>query len=92
MFSKIRINNFSTPSREGPFKTDLNISCFSELVIFVDRNRTVAFISTFACFLSRGFDQLRMGVISQTNLNVVGSHAGRRIRTRRETFHSRNVI
>lgn len=40
------------------------------------RNRAVAFISTFACFLTRGFDQLRMGVISQTNLNVVGSHAG----------------
>jgi len=40
------------------------------------RNRTVAFVSTFACFLSRAFDQLRMGVISQTNLNVVGSHAG----------------
>ena len=34
------------------------------------------FASTFAAFLTRGFDNLRMGVISQTNLNVVGSHCG----------------
>ena len=27
-------------------------------------------------FLCRAFDNLRMGVISQTNINVVGSHAG----------------
>ncbi|XP_023319672.1 transketolase-like protein 2 [Eurytemora carolleeae] len=40
------------------------------------RDRTVAFASTFAAFLTRAFDNLRMGVISQTNLNVVGSHAG----------------
>ena len=40
------------------------------------RDRTVAFASTFAAFLTRGFDNLRMGVISQTNLNVVGSHCG----------------
>ena len=40
------------------------------------RNRTIAFVSTFACFLSRAFDQIRMGAISQTNVNFVGSHAG----------------
>merc|ERR1719383_593344 len=40
------------------------------------RDRCVAFISTFACFLTRAFDNFRMGVISQTNLNVVGSHCG----------------
>merc|ERR1712045_759475 len=40
------------------------------------RDRTVAFASTFAAFLTRGFDNQRMGVISQTNLNVVGSHCG----------------
>merc|ERR1719325_160831 len=40
------------------------------------RDRAVAFVSTFAAFLTRGFDNLRMGVISQTNLNVVGSHCG----------------
>merc|ERR1712183_56936 len=40
------------------------------------RDRSVAFASTFAAFLTRGFDNLRMGVISQTNLNVAGSHCG----------------
>lgn len=40
------------------------------------RNRTVPFISTFAAFFTRAFDQIRMGAISQTNANFVGSHAG----------------
>ncbi|XP_052823477.1 transketolase [Octopus bimaculoides] len=40
------------------------------------RNRAIPFISTFACFLSRAFDQIRMGAISQTNANFCGSHAG----------------
>lgn len=39
-------------------------------------NRAIPFISTFACFLSRAFDQIRMGAISQTNANFCGSHAG----------------
>lgn len=40
------------------------------------RNRTVAFVSTFATFFTRAFDQIRMGAISQTNVNFVGSHCG----------------
>eukprot|EP00095_Tigriopus_kingsejongensis_P001995 maker-scaffold1340_size46339-snap-gene-0.14 protein:Tk01995 transcript:maker-scaffold1340_size46339-snap-gene-0.14-mRNA-1 annotation:"Transketolase" len=40
------------------------------------RDRSVAFVSTFACFLTRAFDNFRMGVISQTNINVAGSHCG----------------
>ncbi|CAH1979391.1 unnamed protein product [Acanthoscelides obtectus] len=40
------------------------------------RDRTVPFVSTFACFLTRAFDQIRMGAISQTNVNFVGSHCG----------------
>lgn len=40
------------------------------------RDRCVAFVSTFACFLTRAFDNFRMGVISQTNVNVCGSHCG----------------
>ncbi|XP_054740523.1 transketolase-like protein 2 [Anastrepha obliqua] len=40
------------------------------------RNRTIAFASTFAAFLSRAFDQIRMGAISQTNANFCGSHCG----------------
>jgi transketolase len=40
------------------------------------RDRSIAFVSTFACFFTRAFDQLRMGAISQTNINCCGSHAG----------------
>lgn len=40
------------------------------------RDRTVAFASAFACFLSRGYDQIRMGAISQTQLKMAGSHVG----------------
>uniref|UniRef100_A0A3P9K5P4 Transketolase n=1 Tax=Oryzias latipes TaxID=8090 RepID=A0A3P9K5P4_ORYLA len=40
------------------------------------RDRTVAFASTFAAFFSRAYDQIRMGAISQTNVNLVGSHCG----------------
>lgn len=40
------------------------------------RDRTVVFMSTFACFFSRAFDNFRMGIISQTNINVAGSHCG----------------
>jgi transketolase len=40
------------------------------------RDRTIAFCSTFACFFTRAFDQIRMGAISQSNVNLCGSHAG----------------
>ena len=38
--------------------------------------RFIPFISTFAAFLTRGFDQLRMAQYSAPNLKVVGSHCG----------------
>jgi transketolase len=34
------------------------------------------FAATFAAFLTRGFDQIRMAAISNATLNLVGSHAG----------------
>jgi len=40
------------------------------------RDRAVVFVSTFAAFLSRAYDQIRMGAISQTNVNFCGSHCG----------------
>ncbi|XP_011307018.1 transketolase-like protein 2 isoform X1 [Fopius arisanus] len=40
------------------------------------RDRTVAFVSAFATFFTRAFDQIRMGAISQANVNFVGSHCG----------------
>lgn len=40
------------------------------------RDRNIVFCSTFAAFLSRAYDQIRMGAISFTNVNFVGSHVG----------------
>lgn len=40
------------------------------------RDRNIVFCSTFAAFLSRAYDQIRMGAISFTNVNFVGSHFG----------------
>ncbi|MFQ5740293.1 MAG: transketolase [Acidobacteriota bacterium] len=36
----------------------------------------IPFASTFACFFSRAFDQVRMGAISQANVKLSGSHCG----------------
>lgn len=40
------------------------------------RQRNIVFISAFAAFFTRAFDQIRMGAISLTEINCVGSHAG----------------
>lgn len=40
------------------------------------RDRSIVFMSTFACFFARGYDHLRMAAISQSNINCVGSHCG----------------
>uniref|UniRef100_A0A7N4P367 transketolase n=1 Tax=Sarcophilus harrisii TaxID=9305 RepID=A0A7N4P367_SARHA len=40
------------------------------------RNRTIVFASTFGAFFTRAFDHIRMGAISQTNINLSGSHCG----------------
>lgn len=36
----------------------------------------IPFLSTFAAFLTRAFDQIRMAVYSQSHINIVGSHCG----------------
>ena len=36
----------------------------------------IPFASTFACFLTRAYDHIRMAAVSQANLNLCGSHAG----------------
>ncbi|KAH8286851.1 hypothetical protein KR018_002026, partial [Drosophila ironensis] len=40
------------------------------------RRRAVAFVSTYATFFTRAFDQIRMGAISKTDVNFAGSHCG----------------
>jgi transketolase len=36
----------------------------------------VPFLDTFACFLSRAYDQVRMAAVSRSNINLCGSHCG----------------
>ncbi len=36
----------------------------------------VPFVASFACFLSRAYDQIRMAAISRSNINLCGSHCG----------------
>lgn len=36
----------------------------------------VPFVASFACFLSRAYDQVRMAAISRSNINLCGSHCG----------------
>ncbi len=36
----------------------------------------IPFASTFACFLTRAYDHIRMAAISQSNLKLCGSHSG----------------
>ncbi|XP_070559781.1 transketolase-like isoform X2 [Ptychodera flava] len=40
------------------------------------RDRAIVFASTFAAFWTRCFDHIRMGAVSQTNVNFCGSHCG----------------
>lgn len=36
----------------------------------------IPFVSSFAAFFTRAYDQIRMAAISQANIRIVGSHAG----------------
>jgi transketolase len=40
------------------------------------RDRTISFASTFGAFFARAYDHIRMGAISLSNANYVGSHCG----------------
>ncbi|XP_048111837.1 transketolase [Alosa alosa] len=40
------------------------------------RERNVVFASTLASFFTRAYDQLRMAAISESNINLCGSHSG----------------
>jgi transketolase len=41
-----------------------------------DKMGFIPFVSTFAAFLTRAFDQMRMAQYSNANLKIVGSHSG----------------
>lgn len=61
---------------------DRFIECFiaeqnmAGVAVGLSRMGKIPFVSTFAAFLTRAFDQIRMSVISKSNIKFVGSHAG----------------
>lgn len=46
------------------------------MAVGLSRRGKKVFCSTFACFFTRAFDQLRMAAIGEANIALVGSHAG----------------
>jgi transketolase len=47
-----------------------------EVALGLSRRGKIPFVSTFAAFLTRAFDQIRMSQYSDANVKFVGSHAG----------------
>jgi transketolase len=46
------------------------------MAIGMTRMKKISFVSTFAAFLTRAFDQLRMAAIGKNPLRIAGSHVG----------------
>lgn len=46
------------------------------MAIGLEKTGKTVFVSTFAAFLTRAFDQIRMAAINRSNLKICGSHAG----------------
>lgn len=46
------------------------------VAVGLSRRGKIPFISTFAAFFSRAFDQIRMSQYSKSNIKFIGSHAG----------------
>lgn len=42
----------------------------------LSKRKKIPFVSTFAAFLTRAYDQIRMAAVSEANIKLVGSHAG----------------
>lgn len=60
---------FTVPVQSPSLQVSIAVGCAT-------RDRTVAFASTFATFFTRAFDQIRMAAISESNINLCGSHCG----------------
>lgn len=46
------------------------------MAVGFNRRGKMPFASTFGCFMSRAYDQIRMAAIGQSTIHLVGSHAG----------------
>jgi len=48
----------------------------ASVAVGLSRVGKIPFMSTFAAFLTRAYDQVRMAAVGRANLKIVGSHAG----------------
>ncbi len=58
------------------------IECFIQeqnmvgVALGLERTGKIPFVSTFAVFFTRAYDQLRMSALAEANIKIVGTHAG----------------
>lgn len=77
------VKNSTFADRMKQYDSDRFIECYiaeqnmvGVAIGLACRDRKIVFASSFGAFLTRAFDQIRMGAISRTNVNLVGTHAG----------------
>jgi len=71
-FSEIFQNAFPNHFYQGYIAEQNMVSVGVGLAAF----GKVPFLDTFACFLARAYDEVRMAAISRSNINLCGSHCG----------------
>lgn len=69
MLCVISIRPRDNPEVVSPAQVSVAMGCAA-------RDRNVVFASTLASFLTRAYDQLRAAAISESNINLCGSHCG----------------
>ncbi|MBI5126847.1 transketolase [Candidatus Roizmanbacteria bacterium] len=69
-------NKFAKKFPERFFQMFIAEQNLTSVAVGLQKIGFLPFISTFAAFLTRSFDQLRMAQYSRADLKVVGSHAG----------------
>jgi transketolase len=67
---------FATKAPERFFEMFVAEQNMVEVALGLSRRGKIPFVSTFAAFLTRALDQIRMSQYSQANIKFVGSHAG----------------
>lgn len=71
-----RAADFATVFPERFFEMFIAEQNMISTAVGLSQRGSKPFVSSFAAFLTRSFDQIRMAAYSQANLVIVGSHAG----------------
>lgn len=69
-------NKFQTLFPERFFEMYIEEQNMISASVGISKMGYIPFVSTFASFLTRGFDQIRMAQYSNANIKIIGSHAG----------------